>query len=57
MDPARDAPERVQRIMQPGKLCVMFFGPAVSKVRNVPRQCSSVGRPARTEQNRPIWML
>ena len=36
MDPTRDAPERVQRTMQPGKLCVMFFGPAVNKVRLCP---------------------
>lgn len=52
MDPARDAPERVQQAMQPGKLCVMFFGPAANKVRRVPQQRSSVGRMARTEADR-----
>ena len=40
MDPARDVPERVQRAMQPGRLCVMFFGPAANKVRCVPQQRS-----------------
>ena len=27
-----DAPESVRRIMQPGKLCIMFYGPALNKV-------------------------
>ena len=57
MDPARDAPERVQRAMQPGKLCVMFFGPAANKVRRVPQQRSSVGRMAHTETDSAKWMF
>ncbi|KAK9827616.1 hypothetical protein WJX81_006673 [Elliptochloris bilobata] len=32
VDPARDVPERVRQIMQPGKLCLMFYGPAANKL-------------------------
>ncbi|KAK9862670.1 hypothetical protein WJX84_009528, partial [Apatococcus fuscideae] len=33
VDPAKQAPERVRRQMQPDRLCVMFYGPAANKVR------------------------
>lgn len=35
VEPSKDAPEIVRRQMQPGKLCVMFYGPAANKVRIV----------------------
>jgi len=34
VEPAKEAPEIVRRQMQPGKLCVMFYGPAANKVRD-----------------------
>lgn len=32
VDPIKGAPESVRRLMQPDRLCVMFFGPAFNKV-------------------------
>jgi len=50
VDPARDAPEHVRRISQPGRLCVMFYGPAANKARSTLRAASTLsfcpaGRP------------
>lgn len=35
VEPSKEAPEIVRRQMQPGKLCVMFYGPAANKVREL----------------------
>lgn len=43
VEPSKDAPESVRRMMQPGKLCVMFYGPAANKV-----SASFVSLPSRT---------
>ena len=43
VEPSKDAPESVRRMMQPGKLCVMFYGPAANKVST-----SFVSLPSRT---------
>ena len=41
-----DAPESVRRIMQPGKLCIMFYGPALNKVCTLLLPCLRL--PSRT---------
>lgn len=32
LDPIKEAPETIRRQMQPGRLCVMFYGPPANKV-------------------------
>ncbi len=45
VEPSKEAPEIVRRQMQPGKLCVMFYGPAANKVRDC---CFCLRQPSRT---------